>query len=407
MAQLKVIKNSGGPGSAGTGKAGSRDAQGSLQYGFGEADDRAVAIGTVNVVATSWQQAVNAFRATRTAHKRLQIELYHLEQSFRADELDANNPDHWARANEIGVATARALWPTRQTVVVTQNDNGLLHNHIFVNNVDPVTGLACRDDDMRWTRMMPIHDEVLASLGHQQRASCRPPSTRVWSAPRRPGSTSAKSSGRTSPTSSTRRPRRHGKQPSSARHRSGSSSVDASRSGDSRGAKKGEETWVFKTRVHKRMQTYDAYRYGVDLAEAERRIAAAAALAQQRAAQPAPQPVYNPRAGISDDLAAALDAVKAGQPLPTLTPMPSEPPRTQSVTEPSPVPVAEVPEVDPEVEPMAPAATVDEAPAGPRPTVAEPSPATTPRRKSTAQIAVERWEAEQAQQEADDAQYGT
>lgn len=167
MAQLKVISNA----RPNKNKAGgSRSREDSLKYGFGEDNDRAVAVSSTGCTGTTWQEFVSAFAATCAAHgKKPKTEIYHLEQSF-GDELDRMRQEDIERANQLGLKSARAMWPGRQVVVVTQIDgkSGYIHNHIFVNNPHPITGLMCRGNDMTWERLMPIHDATLAAAGYVQ-----------------------------------------------------------------------------------------------------------------------------------------------------------------------------------------------------------------------------------------------
>ncbi len=168
MAQLKVISNA----RPTKGKAGgSRSREVTLKYMFGDDGSRAVAVSSVGCTGTTWQEFAAAFAATCAAHgKKPKTELYHLEQSFSREEADPDDPEAAERVNAHGRAFARAAWPGRQVVVVTQKDGktGLLHNHIAVNNPHTITGLMCRGDDMSWSRLMPLHDQVLASRGHVQ-----------------------------------------------------------------------------------------------------------------------------------------------------------------------------------------------------------------------------------------------
>ena len=95
------------------------------------------------------------------------IQTYNLIESFSNEEYDPDNPDDVLKVNDIGHALAKKLYPDRQVVVATQADNKgrNLHNHIIVNNVNPVDGTRLSGEKTRWVNLSKEHDEVLREFG--------------------------------------------------------------------------------------------------------------------------------------------------------------------------------------------------------------------------------------------------
>lgn len=92
----------------------------------------------------------------------------HLIQSFPADELDTDNPDHVALALHSGRELALRVSPDSPSVTVVHVDakGGHLHSHTFILNHDLMTGKANRDD---WThkRIARENDQLMQELGLQ------------------------------------------------------------------------------------------------------------------------------------------------------------------------------------------------------------------------------------------------
>jgi len=92
------------------------------------------------------------------------IQTYRIIQSFRETDFDKDNYLDIEKANEIGLALAEKLYPTRQALVVTQADGKgkKVHNHIIVNSVDPITGKSLRGIETSWEKTISkANDEVL------------------------------------------------------------------------------------------------------------------------------------------------------------------------------------------------------------------------------------------------------
>lgn len=103
------------------------------------------------------------------------VQAYHVIQSFARDgegALDPNNPDDWERAHELGMALAREVaGKTRLATVTTQIDGktGCLHNHIVIDSIEKTTGRSFDSAHVKHTVLAKAHDELLASLGYEQR----------------------------------------------------------------------------------------------------------------------------------------------------------------------------------------------------------------------------------------------
>ncbi len=103
------------------------------------------------------------------------VQAYHVIQSFARDgegALDPNNPDDWEKAHELGRALAREVaGKSRLATVTTQIDGktGCLHNHIVIDSVEKTTGRSFDSANVKHTVLAKAHDELLASLGYEQR----------------------------------------------------------------------------------------------------------------------------------------------------------------------------------------------------------------------------------------------
>lgn len=91
---------------------------------------------------------------------------HHLIQSFSVDELDPADEKSQIKANVMGYALAKELYPDAQWVVYTHadGDGGQLHNHIVVNAVQP-DGRSLRGDCRRWGYIAKKNDEIVAKYG--------------------------------------------------------------------------------------------------------------------------------------------------------------------------------------------------------------------------------------------------
>lgn len=103
------------------------------------------------------------------------VQAYHVIQSFARDgegALDPNDPDDWEKAHELGRALAREVaGKARLATVTTQIDGktGCLHNHIVIDSVEKTTGRSFDSANFKHTVLAKAHDELLASLGYEQR----------------------------------------------------------------------------------------------------------------------------------------------------------------------------------------------------------------------------------------------
>ena len=94
------------------------------------------------------------------------IEGYVLIQSFHNDELDPDDQLDLDKANEAGHELARRLYgDDRQFLVVTQADNGVVHNHIVAVNARFTDGRAIRGRATSFYKTKQYSDEILAQMG--------------------------------------------------------------------------------------------------------------------------------------------------------------------------------------------------------------------------------------------------
>ena len=113
------------------------------------------------------------------------VQAYHGIISFGQDELDPDDPEAWETALRIARATVEEVFPTRQAMLVLQNDGagGCLHVHISVNSVDEKTGRSIdsgltthtyreqqADGSYELAGMALKFNEILEREGFQQRA---------------------------------------------------------------------------------------------------------------------------------------------------------------------------------------------------------------------------------------------
>jgi hypothetical protein len=103
------------------------------------------------------------------------VQAYHVIQSFARDgegALDPNDPDAWEKAHDLGMALAKELaGKSRLATVTTQIDGktGCLHNHIVIDSIEKTTGRSFQSWNVKHTVLAKAHDELLASLGYEQR----------------------------------------------------------------------------------------------------------------------------------------------------------------------------------------------------------------------------------------------
>ena len=94
------------------------------------------------------------------------VEARLLIQSFHNDELDPDDQEDLDKANRAGYELARRVYgDDRQFLVVTQADNGNVHNHIVCISPDLTTGRSVRGDAANFYHVKKVSDEVLAEHG--------------------------------------------------------------------------------------------------------------------------------------------------------------------------------------------------------------------------------------------------
>lgn len=92
------------------------------------------------------------------------IQTYRIMQSFRESDLDVDNPHDIFKANDIGLALASSIYPTRQVLIVTKTDENRkrLYNQIIVNSIEPIRGKSLRGFETSWTHTVSkANDKVL------------------------------------------------------------------------------------------------------------------------------------------------------------------------------------------------------------------------------------------------------
>ncbi|MDQ0648605.1 hypothetical protein QFZ53_002801 [Microbacterium natoriense] len=111
----------------------------------------------------------------RPAYESKYLEAYSLVQSFGHDELDPDDPESWARANDLGRAFAEDRFPGHPVLVATEINgrSGLVHNHLIVGAVHPETGKSLDSNVVTHARLAIAHDRVLEANGFVQRADMR------------------------------------------------------------------------------------------------------------------------------------------------------------------------------------------------------------------------------------------
>lgn len=99
--------------------------------------------------------------------KRRRRQVQRLIQSFDPHQLDYRNPADVAEANAIGRKLASKLYPSRQSIVVTQADNAhhVLHNHVLTNMLDFRTGRSMTSRQTSWSYVQRASDDVILNFG--------------------------------------------------------------------------------------------------------------------------------------------------------------------------------------------------------------------------------------------------
>lgn len=105
--------------------------------------------------------------ARAAAHGR-SVEVYSYTQNFAPDEFDKDNPEHVQRVHELGVKLAQGMH-SADFIVVTHTDaaGGHLHNHIYCQNHDLLTGKRL-ENYRSWRRgLHQLNDDLM------RRENCR------------------------------------------------------------------------------------------------------------------------------------------------------------------------------------------------------------------------------------------
>lgn len=99
--------------------------------------------------------------------EKTKIEVRRVTQSFSRNELNPDDDNDVFKAHEIGIETGRRLFPDRQFIVATQTDgkSGLVHNHIFVNNINMVTNRGMDKTEYDYRKVRIVSDEVVKNAG--------------------------------------------------------------------------------------------------------------------------------------------------------------------------------------------------------------------------------------------------
>lgn len=98
--------------------------------------------------------------------KTKNVQAYLAIQSFSVEELNPDKQSDLTLATAIGLETARKMWgEDRQIFVVTQADNGIVHNHIVCCSPDIRYGKSLRGKQINHKYAMEISDQVIEDYG--------------------------------------------------------------------------------------------------------------------------------------------------------------------------------------------------------------------------------------------------
>lgn len=124
-------------------------------------------IGSISTRNMSISGAAREIRGVmRMYGKEQNIQAYVIVQSFAEEELNPDRQEDLDKANEAGMRLARKYGgDDRQVMVVTQADNGKVHNHILLASTDTLTGKALRGANTRHPLLKQYSDEILKEMG--------------------------------------------------------------------------------------------------------------------------------------------------------------------------------------------------------------------------------------------------
>ena len=149
-----------------------RNGRAAIRYAFEEPShkkgmDRVLLASGSNLNTNSAMEQMIATWKSHGKDNGKSVQMYRIIQSFGLDELNPDNPEHIAIANEIGQTLASELYPDKQALIVTQADGegGKLHNHVLVNSVGFVDGKSLRGERTGWKAISDKSDEIIQRYG--------------------------------------------------------------------------------------------------------------------------------------------------------------------------------------------------------------------------------------------------
>lgn len=114
----------------------------------------------LGIAASDMNRVMKRFR------KEKNVQAYLVIQSFANDELNPESQEDLDKANEAGMKLGKAIGgETRQIVVITQADNGNVHNHIVICSTDTLTGKALIGNQKSGMFARQKSDEILKEMG--------------------------------------------------------------------------------------------------------------------------------------------------------------------------------------------------------------------------------------------------
>ena len=147
------------------GRAAIAYAEGENNRGHNGNEVRNQYVGTVNMMP-GIPYADQMERYWRTARKNHKNQVVVLLMGFSENEFNPDDPEDIQKANEVGQEVVRRFYPGRQAVVFTQIDgkSGLVHNHIYINDVSLENGLACTKEQHKFEVVKEWANEVTAEF---------------------------------------------------------------------------------------------------------------------------------------------------------------------------------------------------------------------------------------------------
>lgn len=146
-----------------------RNVVGAIRYLTKEASHDGIhdRVGSVSTQNVSFQNADREMmHLLKKFGKTKNVQAYLAIQSFDVAELNPDDITDLNKANKIGLETAKKMWgKDRQLFVVTQADNGIVHNHIVCCSPDIRYGKSLRGKQTNHKYAMEISDQVIADYG--------------------------------------------------------------------------------------------------------------------------------------------------------------------------------------------------------------------------------------------------